>query len=78
MKTKYKSSTEGGKCVFCEIVNGNIQTPGIFWEDNNYIAFLSRFPSTEGFNTKITVIKRRAYGFRDLEYFKLNILQSCA
>jgi transposase len=32
---------------------------------------------SEGFNTKINVIKRRAYGFRDLEYFKLKILQSC-
>ena len=26
---------------------------------------------------KITVIKRRAYGFRDIEYFKLKILQLC-
>jgi len=33
--------------------------------------------ASEGFNTKINVIKRRAYGFRDLEYFKLKILQSC-
>jgi len=32
---------------------------------------------SEGFNNKINVIKRRAYGFRDLEYFKLKILQSC-
>lgn len=34
--------------------------------------------ASEGFNTKITVIKRRAYGFRDIEYFKLKILQSCS
>lgn len=32
---------------------------------------------SEGFNNKINVIKRRAYGFRDLEYFMLKILQSC-
>jgi transposase len=32
---------------------------------------------SEGFNNKINVIKRRAYGYRDLEYFKLKILQSC-
>jgi transposase len=30
----------------------------------------------EGFNTKINIIKRRAYGFRDLEYFMLKIYQS--
>ena len=33
--------------------------------------------ASEGFNNKINVIKRRAYGFRDLEYFMLKILQSC-
>jgi transposase len=32
---------------------------------------------SEGFNNKINIIKRRAYGYRDLEYFKLKILQSC-
>jgi len=30
----------------------------------------------EGFNTKINVLKRRAFGFRDLEYFTLKIYQS--
>jgi transposase len=29
----------------------------------------------EGFNNKIKVLKRRAYGYRDLEYFKLKILE---
>lgn len=33
--------------------------------------------ASEGFNNKINVIKRRAYGFRDLEYFKLKILETC-
>jgi len=32
---------------------------------------------SEGFNNKINVIKRKAFGFRDIEYFKLKILQSC-
>ena len=27
----------------------------------------------EGINNKIKVLKRKAYGFRDLEYFKLRI-----
>ena len=34
--------------------------------------------ASEGYNNKINIIKRRAYGFRDLEYFKLKILQSCS
>lgn len=33
--------------------------------------------ASEGFNNKIGVIKRRAYGFRDFEYFMLKIFQSC-
>jgi diadenosine tetraphosphate (Ap4A) HIT family hydrolase len=36
----YKSSTDEGKCIFCEIINGNIKTPGIFWQDKKYMAFL--------------------------------------
>ncbi len=32
---------------------------------------------SEGFNNKINIIKRRAYGYRDLDYFKLKIIQSC-
>lgn len=31
----------------------------------------------EGTNNKIKVLKRRAYGFRDVEYFKLKILEAC-
>ena len=27
----------------------------------------------EGLNNKIKVLKRRAYGFRDMDYFKLNL-----
>jgi histidine triad (HIT) family protein len=49
----YKSSTDEGKCIFCEIINGNIQTPGIFWQDENFMAFLSTWPSVEGFTVVI-------------------------
>ena len=31
----------------------------------------------EGTNNKIKVLKRRCYGFRDVEYFKLKILEAC-
>jgi transposase len=43
----------------------------------NYFKYRFTNAASEGFNNKINVIKRRAYGFRDLEYLKLKILQSC-
>lgn len=55
----YKSSTDEGKCIFCEIINGNISTPGVFWEDNEFMAFLSTYPSVEGFTV---VVPKTHYG----------------
>ncbi len=49
----YTSSTEEGKCVFCEIIKGRIITPGIFWEDKDFLAFLSTWPNTEGFTVLV-------------------------
>jgi len=43
----------------------------------NYFKYKLTNSASEGINTKINVIKRMAYGFRDMEYFKLKILQSC-
>lgn len=43
----------------------------------NYFKYQLTNAASEGFNTKINVIKRKAYGFRDLEYFLLKIFQSC-
>ena len=42
----------------------------------NYFRYGMTNAIAEGFNTKINIIKRRAYGFRDLEYFLLKIYQS--
>ncbi len=50
----YKPLTKDGKCVFCEIVSGKINTPGIFWQDKEFMAFLSIDPNTEGFSCVIT------------------------
>lgn len=55
----YPSSTPDGKCVFCEIVKGAIETPGIFWEDDDCMAFLSTRPNTEWFTV---VIPKNHYG----------------
>jgi len=49
----YPAFTAENKCPFCEISNGNLKTPGIFWEDGKYIAFLSIDPNTEGFSCVI-------------------------
>ncbi len=40
-------------CLFCGIAQRKIDTPGIFWEDENYMAFLSIFPNTPGFSVVI-------------------------
>lgn len=55
----YQSKTSDGKCVFCEIIRGNIQTPGIFWDDDSFIAFLSIYPSVKGF---AAVMPKKHYG----------------
>ena len=42
----------------------------------NYFRYNMTNAIAEGFNTKINVIKRRAYGYSDIEYFMLKIYQS--
>ena len=42
----------------------------------NYFRYGMTNAIAEGFNTKINVLKRRAFGYRDLEYFILKIYQS--
>jgi len=49
----YKSTTNEGKCIFCELAKGNVSFRGKFFEDENYIAFLSGWPNTEGFTVVI-------------------------
>jgi histidine triad (HIT) family protein len=50
---EYEAATKDNKCTFCEIAAGNFQTPGIFWEDGEFMAFLSIDPNTEGFSCVI-------------------------
>ena len=42
----------------------------------NYFRYGMTNAIAEGFNTKINIIKRRAFGLRDIEYFMLKIYQS--
>lgn len=50
---KYEPTTKDNKCVFCEIVKGNIPCSS-FWEDENHLAFLSIDPNTEGVTVVIS------------------------
>ncbi|HMP67252.1 MAG TPA: HIT family protein [Candidatus Paceibacterota bacterium] len=50
---KYIEKTIDQKCIFCEIANRRINTPGIFWENEEFMAFLSIDPNTEGFSCVI-------------------------
>ncbi len=50
---KYESTTEDNKCVFCEIAAGNKEAPGLFWEDEEFMAWLAIDPNTEGFTCVI-------------------------
>lgn len=43
----------------------------------NYFKHRVTNAASEAFNNKINVIKRRAFGFRDIKYFMLKILQCC-
>lgn len=54
----YDAKTEDNKCIFCQIVSGNIPTSS-FWENDEFLAFLSIDPNTEGFSC---VIPRQHFG----------------
>lgn len=43
----------------------------------NYFKHKVTNAGSEGFNTKINIIRRKAYGFWDLDYFILKIFQAC-
>ncbi len=56
---EYDAKTEDNKCIFCEIASGSIKTPGVFWDDGEFMAFLSIDPNTEGFSC---VIPKQHFG----------------
>lgn len=50
---KSDANTSGNKCIFCEISAGNISSDLVFWQDEEFMAFLSIDPNTEGFSCVI-------------------------
>lgn len=55
----YNAVTKDNKCLFCEIAAGNVQTPGLFWEDEEFAAWLAIDPNTKGFSC---VVPKRHFG----------------
>lgn len=49
----YEARTTDNKCIFCEIVSGNLETPGVFWENDEFTAFLAIDPNTLGMSCVI-------------------------
>jgi diadenosine tetraphosphate (Ap4A) HIT family hydrolase len=49
----YPALTPDGVCIFCAIAADPSYTPGVFWEDEEFMAFLSLWPNTEGFSVVI-------------------------
>lgn len=48
------------------------------WETlKNYFHYRVSSSLSEGQNNVIKMLKRRAFGFRNMEYFKLKIMQLC-
>lgn len=43
----------------------------------NYFKHKITNAASEAFNNKIGLLKRRAYGYKDIEYFKLKIINTC-
>ena len=57
--SKYNSTTKDNKCIFCEIVSGSIKPSGLFWEDQEFMAWLAIDPNTKGFTC---VIPKQHFG----------------
>ena len=50
---EYAARTTAGACPFCEIAAGHLSTPGVFWQNEGFMAFLTLDPNTEGFSCVI-------------------------
>lgn len=69
----YASKTSAWDCIFCKIISWDITTPGIFREDEEFMAFLSTRPSVEWFTV---VVPKNHYG-SDVLALPDDVLQRC-
>lgn len=51
--SEYQVPSKHTDCIFCAIAEGRMKTPGVFWEDDSHMAFLSIDPNTPGFSVVI-------------------------
>ncbi len=58
----YKIEGDQMQCIFCDIVAGKEPCHKV-WEDDEYLAFLSIFPNTEGFTVVIPKKHHSSYVF---------------
>ncbi len=56
---EYEAKTKDGNCPFCEIASGSLDPQRVFWQDDEFMAFPSIDPNTEGFSC---VIPKKHYG----------------
>ena len=71
----WKSNVERSNiCQFKRVLRTIV---GYFYGIRNYFKYRVTNAASEGFNNKINVIKRKAYGYWDLNYFILKIFQAC-
>lgn len=50
---KYAPESLDQKCIFCQIAAGKISAELVFWTDDEFMAFLSIDPNTDGFSCVI-------------------------
>lgn len=53
-------------CIFCKIVNGELKSH-IVWEDDDFSAFLSIFPNTEGVTVVVPKKHKPSYIFENAD-----------
>ncbi len=70
----FKNVSDSGIAEFTPVVS---MIQNYLYGVLNYFKYRLTNAGSEGFNNKINVIKRAAFGFRDIEYFKLKIFQRC-
>jgi diadenosine tetraphosphate (Ap4A) HIT family hydrolase len=68
----YDPASENNDCIFCEIVAGRMTTPGVFWEDDDFMAWLAIDPNTPGFSC---VIPKKHFG-SDVLHLPDDVLRS--
>ncbi len=66
-------TAQNDNCIFCKIAKGEMPAHKV-WEDENYLAFLSIFPNTEGFTVVIPKKHYSSYAFAQSDEILSNLI----